>query len=91
MQKLDENTKKTDLQLLINELEQKITIILNITREQSSTIKRLKKENTELRKQSSTPQLHFGLRQDQVKEVMGYIAYIDECIKFLENQKKIHE
>lgn len=91
MQKLDDKIDNNDLQALVNELEQKVNIILGINNEQAAAIKRLKKENADLRKQSSTGQLNFGLGQDQIKEVMNYISYIDKCIEFLENQKSGNE
>jgi hypothetical protein len=91
MQKLDENIDKSDLQTLVNELEQKVNIILNVNKEQAATIRRLKKENSDLKKKSATSSTHLVLGKDQVKEIMGYISCIDKCIKLLENQKNRNE
>lgn len=91
MQKLDDNIVDADLQDLVNKLEQKVNMILSINNEQAATIKRLKKENVDLKKQSYTGQIHFGVGPDKVKEITTYISYIDKCIEFLENHKGNNE
>lgn len=89
MQKLEDNMSDDNLNVVIDKLENRLSTLLDLYREQSITIKQLKKDNLELKKQFAIDNSKLEISDANKAKISDYIKYIDTCIEYI--QTKINE